>query len=482
LAIDLGASNGRAMLGILDGGALELREIHRFANDPVRVHGCLYWDALRLFHEIKTGLSKCAAAGHSDIASVGIDTWGVDYCLLDKDGHLIANPRHYRDSRTRGILEKIGSKISPREMFDETGIFPLELNTSCQLASESVPQNAVNLLFMPDMFGYFLTGEKRCEKTILSTSQLFDVKNGTLSETVLSKLGVSQDLFCPVIEPGTVLGKITGEISAETGIPQIPVVAVAGHDTASAVAAVPFDGENSMFISSGTWSLLGAEFAEPLISQEVFDAGFTNETGCGNTICFLKNIVGLWIAQQCIEKWKREGQDISFSRLDEETAAAQTSSYIDPNDARFIMPHDMTSAITDFCAANGQKAPSSRSEYLACVTQSLAMEYRRGVELLENLSGKKTETLHIAGGGANNKLLCRHTANASGKKVIAGPVEATAAGNIMVQLIALGKISCLREGREIIKNSFKTETFLPQDTEKWDNDYLKYLKIIKGGR
>jgi len=471
------------MLGILDDNALELREIHRFANDPVRVHGCLYWDALRLFHEIKISLSKCAAAGHSDIASVGIDTWGVDYCLLDKDGYLTANPRHYRDSRTRGILEKIGSRISLRQMFDETGIFPLELNTVCQLASENVPQNACKLLFMPDMFGYFLTGEKRCEKTILSTSQLFDVKNGTLSETVLNKLGISRDLFCPVIEPGTVLGEITGEISAETGIPQIPVVAVAGHDTASAVAVIPFDdGINSMFISSGTWSLLGAEFAEPLISQAVFNAGFTNETGYGNTICFLKNIVGLWIAQQCIEKWKREGQDISFSRLDEETAAAQSSSYIDPNDARFIMPQDMTAAITEFCAASGQEAPSSRSEYLACVTQSLAMEYRRGAELLENLSGEKMEVLHIAGGGANNKLLCQYTANASGKKVIAGPVEATAAGNLMVQLIALGKISSLKAGRKIIKNTFKTEIFFPQDTVKWDNEYLKYLKIIKGGR
>jgi sugar (pentulose or hexulose) kinase len=406
----------------------------------------------------------------------------VDYCLLDKDGYLIANPRHYRDSRTRGIFDRIDGRITRRQLFDETGIFSQELNTVCQLASEPIPQNVGKLLFMPDLLGYFLTGEKRCEKTILSTSQLFDVKNGTLSETVLNKLGVSRSLFCPIIEPGTVLGEITREISAETGIPQIPVVAVAGHDTASAVAAVPFDdGVNSMFISCGTWSLLGAEFAEPLITQAAFDAGFTNEIGYGNTIRFLKNIVGLWIAQQCVEKWKREGQGISFAWLDEETAAAQSSNYIDPNDALFIMPPDMTAAITEFCLASGQRTLSSRGEYLACITQSLAMEYRRGIELLENLSGKKTEVLHIAGGGANNKLLCQYTANASGKTVIAGPVEATAAGNLMIQLITLGKISCLRAGREIIKNTFKTQAFSPQDTGKWDSEYLKYLKIIKRG-
>ena len=462
LAFDLGASNGRVILGTYDGNILRLNEIHRFLNEPVFVHGRTYWDVLRLFHEIKVGLTICSSMGHKDIASIGISTWGVDYGLLDKDGILISNPFHYRDSRTQGMFEKLEGRMSREKMFFETGIQPMEINTVYQLASQLPPSSANKLLFMPDLIGYFLTGKKCCEKTILSTSQLFDVSNNKLSETVLNKIGINENLFCPIIESGTVLGTLTQEISSETGIKPTPVVSVTGHDTASAVIAVPFDStKKSLFISCGTWSILGAELKKPLITKAAFKAGFSNELGFNGTTRFLKNTVGLWVVQQCRKKWMNEGQHVSYATLSRETAAAQISSYINPNDPSFFAPPDMPKAIKEYCKKSGQTVPRSRGEHLICALQGLAMEYRREVDLIEDVLRCSIDVLHIVGGGVKNGILCQLTANETVKKVIAGPVEASIAGNMIVQLIAIGEISDIKHGRKVIKDSFEFKTYLP---------------------
>jgi len=433
LAFDFGASSGRAILGTYKNGEVTLTEIHRFPNNPVTIRGRMHWDVLRLFHEIKAGLAKCAAAGHTDISSMGIDTWGVDFGLLDAEGHLTGNPRHYRDLRTAGILGKVEGKLPARRLFSATGNAPAEYNTVYQLASEPLPPNADKLLFMPDLLAYFLTGEKRCERTILSTAGLYDFANERFSPLVLEALGVSESLFAPLIEAGTEIGKLSADIAAEVGLPQIPVVAVAGHDTASAVATVPTK-EGVAFISCGTWSILGAVLGAPITTDAAFEAGFTNEACYGGKTRFLRNITGLWIEQQCVERWRKEGQDVSYALLDPETAAAVCHSRIDPNDSAFNNTDNMPQAIAEYCRRTGQAVPQSRGEYLSCVIHSLAEEYGRQVKAMEAITGKEVTTIHMVGGGVKNALLCRATEVATGKKIVVGATEATAMGNVMVQV------------------------------------------------
>ena len=458
IAFDLGSSGGRAMLGSFERNKLSLLEIHRFKNEPVSLNGRVYWDVLRLFFEIKTGLLKCIRMGHGDIQSIGINTWGVDYGLINKDGHLIENPRNYRDKRTNGMAGK--SILPPLEMYLSTGIYPMDINTVYQLSSEPVPDSADKLLLMPDLMGYFLTGKKRAEKTILSTSQAFDIQKNELAYDVLDKCRIDKNLFCEISEPGSCLGVLLKEIADETGLPQIPVVSVAGHDTACAVAAIPFEAEKaSAFISCGSWSLLGAELPKPVITKESFEAGFTNEAGYNGTTRFLRNITGLWITQQCRAKWMRDGENVTYEDLNKETAAAKTDAYIDPDDPMFASPSDMPAAIKAYCEKTNQTPPVTRGEILACVLQSMTRAYKTGIENLGNILDKKIDVIHMMGGGIQNELLCRQTAEVTGKTVVAGPVEATAAGNAIIQFIANKEIEDIKKGREIIKNSFEFKIY-----------------------
>ncbi len=481
LAFDLGASSGRAILGIYEEGKVTMKEMHRFSNDPVMVHGTFYWDILRLFHEIKQGISKCVAEGHKDIDSIGIDTWGVDFGLLDKDGKLLENPVCYRDARTVGIKEKAFEICGKERMYKTAGLQFNDFNTIFQLYSlklrrPDILDRAKTLLFIPDLLAYFLTGEKSAEYTIASTSQLLNAKTRNYDFTVLEELGIKKEIMPKIITPGTVKGKLTQEIAEELGVKRIEVVATASHDTAAAVAAAPIKkGENSCFISCGTWSLLGAELSEPIINDASFSADFTNEGGVENTIRFLKNISGLWLLQETRRQWLREGENISFKDIDkmlETEISAET--FIDPTAEEFIAPGNMPERINAFLSETKQPLPKTKGQLALCILESLALTYRYYIESLEKILGKRIETIHIIGGGVKDVNLCRFTANATGKKVTAGPIEATAIGNINVQLIAKGKIENIQKARDEISDIIE---YYPKDENIWAEKYKKFTLI-----
>jgi rhamnulokinase len=486
LAFDFGASSGRAILGAFDGEKITLTETHRFSNDPVSVNSHLHWDVLRLFHEIKEGILKTVNKGLGDISSLGIDTWGVDFGLIGKNGEMLSNPYHYRDTRTAGMIEKANDIAGGDFIYNQTGIQTIWFNTLYQLLSMKESRSmllemADKLLFMPDLFNYFLTGVKLTEYSIASTSQLLDARNKNWSDEIINKFGFNRSLFTDIISSGTIIGNITEDISSELRLPKIPVVAVAGHDTGSAVASVPFeDTQSSVFISSGTWSLMGAELSEPCISKKSMDYNFTNEGGVFGTIRFLKNIMGLWIIQECRRQWQREGEDVSFAEL--ENTAWQSEglvSFIDPDDDSFATPGNMPERIKNYCAETNQPIPETKGDIIRCVAQSLALKYRSTLESIEDVLGRPIKIINMVGGGIKDKMVCSFTANATGRTVKAGPVEATAAGNIIMQLFALGEINSLAQGREIVKRSFDFHEYTPQEGGKWDEAYQKYLKIIK---
>ena len=452
LAFDFGASSGRAILATYEDGKLTLEEMHRFSNDPVMVHGTFYWDVLRLFHEIKQGILKCVNSGNGDITSIGIDTWGVDFGLLDKDGKLLENPVHYRDERTKGIMQKVFEVIPQNELYDKTGIQFLDINTlyhlySLKLNRPDVLERAETLLFMPDLFAYLLTGEKNVEYTIASTSQLLNAKERNWDFDMIDRLGLKRSLFGKITPPGNVIGKLSKDIA-----------------------------ENAPFLSSGTWSLLGAETKEPLINEKTFEENFTNEGGVENTIRFLKNISGLWILQETRRQWIREGDNISFKDIDKMLLTEKSANvYIDPDYAPFGKPGNMPAKINEFLKKTGQALPQSKGQYALCILESLAMTYRYYIESLEKLLGEKTEVVHLIGGGVKDVNLCRFTANVTGKKITAGPVEATAIGNIAVQLIAQGTIKDVAQARhEFCSDDLKI--YEPEDSAAWDAKYQDYLK------
>lgn len=482
LAFDFGASSGRAILATYENGKLTLEEMHRFSNDPVMVHGTFYWDVLRLFHEIKQGILKCVNSGNGDITSIGIDTWGVDFGLLDKDGKLLENPVHYRDERTKGIMQKVFEVIPQDELYDKTGIQFLDINTlyhlySLKLNRPDVLERAETLLFMPDLFAYLLTGEKNVEYTIASTSQLLNAKERNWDFDMIDRLGLKRSLFGKITPPGNVIGKLSKDIADELGIAQVDVIAVGSHDTASAVVSAPIEkGEKGCYVSCGTWSLLGAETKEPLINEKTFEENFTNEGGVENTIRFLKNISGLWILQETRRQWIREGDNISFKDIDKMLLTEKSANvYIDPDYAPFGKPGNMPAKINEFLKKTGQALPQSKGQYALCILESLAMTYRYYIESLEKLLGEKTEVVHLIGGGVKDVNLCRFTANITGKKITAGPVEATAIGNIAVQLIAQGTIKDVAQARhEFCSDDLKI--YEPEDSAAWDAKYQDYLK------
>ena len=469
LAFDFGASSGRAMLATFDGEKITLEEKHRFSNDPVNINGDLHWDVLRLFFEIKQGILKCANSGDRDIDCIGIDTWGVDYGLLDENDKLIGNPYHYRDTRTEGMYDEAFKLVPKEEIFKETGIAFNWFNTiyqllSAKLSGDTSLKNAKTLLMMPDLFNFFLTGVKKTEYTNASTTQMYNSEKYEWSYDLLKKLGIPTDILTDVIFPGEIVGKVKPELAEELGIEQVPVVAVASHDTGSAVASVPVvDQKDFIYISSGTWSLMGVELDKPNTSDGAFNHNFTNEGGYEYRYRFLKNIMGLWMIQSVKKEWKESGEDYSFGEICKRASRETISSIVDCNDSRFLAPESMCKAVKTYCEESGQQVPETKWEMAAVIYNSLADCYRICCREIEALTGVRYDCIHIVGGGANADYLNRLTAEATGKTVYAGPTEATAIGNLAVQMIEGKEFKSLKEARDSIFGSFEIKTYEPSE-------------------
>jgi rhamnulokinase len=460
LAFDLGAESGRAMLGTLEGGRLAVEELHRFANTPVRVFDALYWDTLRLWHEIQRGLAIAGRERHLPLDGIGIDTWGVDFALLGADGALADNPRHYRDARTNGVMEKVFRVVPRAEVFAQTGIQFMQLNSLYQfyalkLAGSPALEAARTLLFMPDLLNYWLTGVARAELTIASTSQFYDPRNKTWARDLLERLGLPTGILPEIVAPGTLLGPL---LAGAAGLGAVPVYATGCHDTASAVAAVPAEGSNWCYISSGTWSLMGAELDEPVIDERVLAENLTNEIGAAGKVRFLKNIAGLWLVQECRRAWAQAGAEYTYdelTRLAGEAGPARATIDVDA----FLEPGDMPRKIAAHCRARGQTPPETPGEFTRTILESLAQRYRQVLESLEALAGRRFDAIHIVGGGSRNALLNQLVADATGRTVIAGPSEATAIGNVLIQAIGAGELSGLEEARGVVRRSFGVEVY-----------------------
>ena len=465
LALDLGAESGRAMLAELADHKVSLRELHRFPNTPVRLPDGLYWDTLRLFHEMCEGL-RAAAKATDQLDGVGIDTWGVDFGLLGAHGSLLENPRHYRDTRNNGTPEQVFRRVPKAEIFQNTGVQFMQINSLYQLfaVQRDTPELlniASKLLFMPDLFNYFLTGSYGCERTIASTSQFYDPVKRCFATDMLRKLGITGSFFAELLDPGAPIGPILPQIAETCCLADDVMVYTTGsHDTASAVAAVPASGENWAYISSGTWSLMGVETEAPVIDAQSLEANFTNEVGVGGKIRFLKNIAGLWLLQECRRDWARQGQDYTYAELMEQAAAAKPiESIVDVDE--FSTPGNHPERIREYCRKSGQESPGDPGSVCMVILQSLAARYKDVLDSLERLTNRKIETIHIVGGGSRNRLLNQLAANKTGRKVVAGPVEATAAGNALTQALGAGDIESLEELRDVVRRSFEVEEFLP---------------------
>jgi len=545
IAVDLGAESGRVMLGSVsdppprpaseDAGAgrkLTLEEIHRFDNGPIEENSSrlgegdaetpegiktpsrsrtLRWDFNRLLSEVKTGISAAVKAavdsaipdGSTQIRGIGVDSWGVDFGLIDADGKLVENPYHYRDGRTNGMMEKAFEIMSKpretdlnkqscktsdesnisrgkREIYENTGLQFMQLNSIYQLLAMRLTNStalakAKNLIFMADLFSYHLCGKVFAEYTLASTSQFMDMKTGQWSKEVLDRLSLPIDIMPKIVQPGTVVGQLAAKVGNEIGFGPIAVIAVGSHDTASAVAAVPADGGgNWAYLSSGTWSLMGVEVPKAIVNDKTFEYEFTNEGGVESTIRLLRNIMGLWLMQECKRQWQHEGIDLSYPELSAMAEKAEPfAGYINVDNSTFLAPGDMPKRINDQLVETGQKATDDKGQMIRTILESLAFKYRSVMEAIEDITGKDIEVLHIVGGGIQNELLCQFTANATGKKVITGPIEATASGNILMQAKATGQIKSLAELREIVHNSFELKEYQPQETSFWEEEYKK---------
>ena len=482
LAIDLGASSGRVMAGHHDGGRLEIEEVTRFANSGVELSDGWHWDAEGLFEEIKKGLATAAERFGDDIVSVAVDTWGVDYVILDEAGKPINPPWMYRDARTDGMMDKANKTLGPDRLWERTGIQPMFFNTIYQLMAE-VARNgdrlrkANEILFIPDYINYRLSGVRAIERTIASTSGLLFAGSPEWDVEIAAELNIPTLLLSPVTEPCRVLGEISPSIAAETGLHGVKVCTCGSHDTASAVAGAPSRG-HPLFLSSGTWSLLGIELRRPINSTAAREAGFSNEQGLEGRTRFLTNIAGMWLLQECRRVWAEQGKNIDYGTMVEMAAQAKAPAFINPDAPEFQKPCDMPKAILDWIEKSGQTAPANDSELIRTILESLALKYRRMVRRLAELVPEMPSTLNIVGGGGQNKLLNQMTADATGLRVEAGPVEATAAGNVIAQMIASGDISSLSEGRELLRNSFEISSYEPGDTAAWDAKAARCDQIL----
>ena len=465
LAVDLGAESGRVMLATLHEGRLALEELHRFPNTSVQIPTGLYWDSFHLFHNIVHGLQIAGRERKLEIAGIGIDTWGVDFGLLGRDGALIDCPRHYRDARTDGIPEKLFEVVPRQEVFDYTGIQFMQLNSLYQLYAMKLAgspglEAAHRLLFMPDLLNYWLTGIQKSEISIASTSQFYDPRRRQFATELFDRLGLPTRILPPLVETGTLLGPLRADLAESTRLGPVPVYATAAHDTASAVAAVPAQGKDWCYISSGTWSLMGVEVDQPLINERSLELNFTNELGAEGKIRFLKNIAGLWLLQECRRTWAAEGREYSYEELMRLAAdAGAAKAVLDPD--AFLHPGQMPLKIAAWCRSNSVPVPETVGEICRTILEGLAARYKQVLESLDSILGRRIDVIHIVGGGSRNRLLNQLVANTTGRKVVAGPTEATAIGNVLVQAMAAGNLKGLADGRKVVQRSFDLEVFAP---------------------
>lgn len=487
LAVDLGAGSGRVIAGVVSEGKLSLEEVNRFENQPIEKGVSLYWDFEALWAGVLEGLKLSVERfGSKNIRSIGVDTWGVDYGFLDAEGQLLAGPRNYRDPRTKGMMADLFPRFSAKAIFEKTGIQFIDINTLPQMCAEVKDANSVlpradQFLLIPDLINHRLTGKAFCERTNASTTQLYNPVKKDWSRALFQAVGLSLDVAPELIEPGKVLGSVRDEIASQTGIsPETKVVTVGSHDTASAVAAVPAEaGSRFAYLSSGTWSLLGVEIDDPIITPLAREYNFTNEVGVFDTIRLLKNINGLWLVQECRRVWKEQGNDWSYAELSKMAAGAERlQSFIDPDDERFTGRCDMPQVITDYCRETGQIVPDGPAQTLRLVSDSLAMKVRFVLKRLEKLVGYEIDVLHIIGGGAQNDQLNMSIASSINRPVIVGPYEATAAGNLLMQNVACGKLATLDEGRALIRTSFETKNFEPAHPIEWAEAYERFVSLI----
>jgi rhamnulokinase len=484
VAIDLGASSGRVLLGRWDGARFDLGEVHRFANGPVATLGHLHWDVLSIWAEIKSGLARSVAGGTDELAGLGLDTWGVDYALLDRDGRLLGNPYHYRDRRTDGAMELAFQRVPRSAIYGATGVQPMQINTLFQLLSmvrAGDPQldAARMLLPMPNLFTYWLSGRPVAEYTHATTTQCLEARGRRWAVELLDKLCIPTAIFPPLVEPGTILGPVLPEVATEIGMTgSVPVIAVGCHDTASAVAAIPGLDACSAYISSGTWSLMGVEVAGPVITERSLAAGFTNEGGVGGTTRLLRNIPGLWPVQECLRQWQREGSDYGWDELvDQAERAEPFGCLIDPDEPDLLNPADMPAAIRALCLRTGQEPPETVGAVVRCCLESLALRYRATMDDLQEVVGGRMEVVRIVGGGSQNRLLCQLAADACGVPVVAGPVEATALGNLMMQAIATGDLDDVNAGRAAVAASVSLRTYEPRPGAAWEENLARLQSL-----
>ncbi|MGD0574063.1 MAG: rhamnulokinase family protein [Anaerolineales bacterium] len=484
LAIDLGAESGRVILGTLVEDHLSLMEAHRFANIPVRLPDGLHWDVLRLWSEIKSGISAAVSKYGKPLDAIGLDTWGVDFALLDREGALLANPFHYRDSRTDGMYAEAFRRMTRETIFENTGIQFMQFNTLYQLLAMVVEKSpllevAQTLLTIPDLYNYWLTGKITCEFTTATTTQCFDPHRRDWAHLVLRALGIPEHLFQPVIEPGTVIDGLDLDVANELGASRIPVVAPACHDTGSAVVAIPAEGRNFAWISSGTWSILGVEVDQPVVTEQTLKDNFTNEGGVFGKWRLSKNVMGLWLLQECRRAWVRQGEELSYDEITRMASEARPfQSIIDPDFGGFLHPDDMPDQIRQYCISTGQPVPQDKGELIRSALESIALKYRWVLERLDEITGTRFELLHIIGGGTQNRLLNQFTADATQCNCLAGPVEATALGNVLMQGIALGHIESLERARNLVRTSFPPSVYLPGKSKEWDQAYVRLLEVI----
>ena len=482
IAFDLGATSGRAIAGTLSDGKIKLEEISRFSNGIIPVGDHFHWNILGIYNILRNSLKTLAQEGKYKPVSIGIDTWGVDFGLLAKDGSLLGEPYAYRDPHTNGMMEEY-FKLVPREkVYDLTGIQFMQFNSLFQLFAmkrnnSSLLESASDLLFLPDLLNYLFTGVKKAEFTIASTSQMLNPKTMNWASELFDAFGAPVSLMQEIVLPGTIVGTLSETIAKETGIGKIPVVAVGAHDTASAIAAVPAEGENWAYLSSGTWSLMGIETRKAIVNKETEAMNFTNEGGIEGTFRFLKNITGMWLMEQCRKDW--EHYNYSYDQLDDLAKAEKPFlSIVDPDAPDFMNPENMAEAIKGFCSRTGQKTPETPAQFVRCIYDSLALKYRHVIELLKKVSPHPIEKLHVIGGGSKNTYLCQLTANAIGMPVIAGPSEGTSMGNLLVQAMAMGHLKSLADIRKVVRNSIETKTYLPQDTTEWDKAYKQTTELL----
>lgn len=495
LALDLGAESGRAILGTFQNGKLTLSEEHRFITgaesvptmypdgvpDDLENDCSLLWDFIRFWSEIKRSIY--IAGKKVKIEAIGIDTWGVDFALLDKKGMLIGSPFNYRDSRSNGMMEEAFSRLSRRRIYEKTGIQFMPLNSLYQLLSltqRNDPQFSIadKFLMVPDLINFWLSGKVFSEFTVATTSQLLDPYKRQWSDEITTAMGFPKRIFPEIIPPGTIIGTLRDSVAVETGIQPL-IIAPACHDTGSAVAAVPTENEDFIWISSGTWSIVGMNIPNPIINEESFRYNFTNEGGLEGTYRFSKNVMGLWILQQCKLQWKKEGNEFSYTELTEQASKApHLKSFVDPDYSEFLHPGKIVEKIREYCELTGQPVPQNKGEIVRAALQGIALRYRYVIEKLEEVSGRRMSTIHIIGGGTKNQLLNQMTADAMGRQVISGPIEATSIGNLIIQAIANKDINNLKDGVDLIKNSFEISTFEPGDRRQWDAAFIQFVSHL----